>query len=154
MKSRSDLTQREIDQILNKCNVCNVAMVDNEGDPYVLPFNFGYNEGSIYIHSGPEGKKIDIWNKNPKVCMSFSTDYELKHQSPNVACSYSMRYRSVLVYGSVDEIKNLDEKKKVLNIIMQKYTGRNDFEYNEPALKNVKVFVVVPYKIEARAYGY
>jgi len=129
-------------------------MVDNEGDPYVLPFNFGYNEGSIYIHSGPEGKKIDIWNKNSKVCMSFSTDYELKHQSPNVACSYSMRYRSVLVYGSVDEIKNLDEKKKVLNIIMQKYTGRNDFEYNEPALKNVKVFVVVPYKIEARAYGY
>ncbi|MEW5846189.1 MAG: pyridoxamine 5'-phosphate oxidase family protein [Bacteroidota bacterium] len=154
MKSRTIAQQSEIEQVINSTEVCHVSMVDLDGKPYVLPFNFGFHDGIVYLHSGPEGKKIEIWKKNPSVCLAFSSDYHLRYQHQDVACSYSMKYRSVLVYGEIQEICDLDEKKQCMNIIMKKYTGRDDFEYSFPALKNVKVFRVKPEKIEGKAYGY
>lgn len=154
MKSRVVTQKAEIEQIINSAEVCHVGMVDLEVKPYVIAFNFGYHDGIVYLHSGPEGKKIEIWKKNPNVCISFSTDYHLRHQHEDVACSYSMKYRSVLVYGRVDEITELEEKKRCLNIIMKKYTQRDNFEYSLPALTNVKVFRIVPERVEGKAYGY
>lgn len=154
MKSRNDLTQADIDTIINGADVCHVAMVDDSGLPYVLPFNFGYSNGRLYIHSGPEGKKVEIWKTNPLVCVAFSVGYDLRVQNESVACSYSMRYKSVLIHGTIDPVTDLDEKKRILNIIMKKYTGREDFSYSLPAITNVKVFEIMPHKIEGRSYGY
>ncbi|HOP04192.1 MAG TPA: pyridoxamine 5'-phosphate oxidase family protein [Tenuifilaceae bacterium] len=154
MKSRSNLSKEEVNGIIRKCEVCVVGMVDGENGPYVLPFNFGFRDNRLYIHSGPEGKKIELWEKDPRVCVSFSTDYQMRIQNENVACSYSMRYKSVLLYGAVKQIENLEEKEQALNIIMEKYSGRSNFSYSKPALQNVSVFVIVPEKIESRSYGY
>ncbi len=154
MKSRTDLSTQEIESIINDTEACHVAMVDAEGMPYVLPFNFGFREGRLYIHSGPEGKKIDVWRRNPNVCVAFSSDYKMRIQNEAVACSYSMRYRSVLIHGKVSQIDNLEEKKRVLDIIMAKYSGKDDFTYSLPALTNVNVFEIAIGKIEGRAYGY
>ena len=57
MKSRTITQQAEIEQVINSVDVCHIGMVNLEGNPYVLPFNFGYEEGVLYFHSGPEGKK-------------------------------------------------------------------------------------------------
>lgn len=154
MKPRFNLHQDEIDQIISRSETCTVAMVDLEGNPYVLPFNFGYKSGKLFIHSGPEGKKIDIWKKNPRVCISFSTDYKINARHEDVACSYSMKYRSVLVHGKVLPITDLDEKARILNIIMEKYSGRADFTYGKPALANVAVFEIEISRVESRAYLY
>lgn len=154
MKSRSDLTTSEIEQIISDSIACHVSMIDTEGNPYVLPFNFAYKVGKLYIHSAPEGKKIEAWHKNPKVCVAFSTNYEMRIQSEKVACSYSMRYRSVLMHGEVSPITDYDEKLEILNLIMEKYTGRRDFSYNKPAVQNVKVFEIKISKVEGRIYGY
>jgi hypothetical protein len=154
MKSRSDIPKNEIDEIINKCEVCVIGMIDGDNGPYILPFNFGYKDGRLFIHSGPEGKKIGIWEKDNRVCVSFSTDFKLNVRHENVACSYSMRYRSLLIYGKVIPLIELDEKAKALNIIMEKYSGRADFSYNKPALINVKVFEIIISNIESRAYGY
>jgi uncharacterized protein len=154
MKPRTNLPKEEVNQIVNACEACMVAMVDLEGNPYVLPFNFGYSDDRLFIHSGPEGKKIDIWKKNPKVCVSFSSDYKMNVRHENVACSYSMKYKSVLMHGSVLPITDLEEKARVLNIIMQKYSGRADFTYSNPALVNVAVFEIKVDRVESRAYLY
>lgn len=154
MKPRTDLPQDEVYQIINSCEVCVVGMIDLEGNPYVLPFNFGYKEGKLYIHSGPEGKKIEIWKSNPNVCVSFSSDYKMNIRHENVACSYSMKYKSVLIFGRVEPITDLDEKVRTLNIIMEKYSGRSDFDYSKPALENVSVFEIRINKTESRAYLY
>ena len=154
MKSRSDVSQREIEQVISGAIVCHVSMIDTEGKPYVLPFNFGYKDGKLYIHCAPEGKKIEIWKNNPKVCVAFSTDYEMRIQNEKVACSYSMKYRSVLIHGEVVAINDYDDKINVLNIVMQKYTGKSDFTYSKPAVENVKVFEIKVDRIEGRVYGY
>lgn len=154
MKSRPIVLQSALDEIIRKCTFCTVGMVDHQGKPYILPMNFGYANGVVYLHSAPEGKKVDILRKNNQVCINFSTDLELRHQHEDMACSYSMRYRSVLLYGRVEFIDNPDEKRKILDVIMQQYTKRSGFKYNDPAVNNVLVYRILAEQIEGRVYGY
>jgi nitroimidazol reductase NimA-like FMN-containing flavoprotein (pyridoxamine 5'-phosphate oxidase superfamily) len=154
MKNRTIDHISGIVSIINKCDVCYMGMVDQEYKPYVLPFNFGFDgEKTLFLHSAQTGKKIDILANNPNVCLAFSTDHELRYQSEEVACSWGMKYRSVLAYGKVEFIEEYDKKVEVLNFIMQKYAGK-DYTYNEPAVKGVKTFKVVVERFEGRAYGY
>ena len=143
----------EAEPIIRACEVCHMGMVDTENMPYSLPMNFGFDGDSI-LHSGPDGKKINILKHKPEVCLNFSTDYKMYHQSEDVACSYGMRYRSVLIFGKVEFVQDETEKRRILNIIMKQYSGRDDYKYNDPAIRNVKVMQVKIERLEGRTFGY
>jgi hypothetical protein len=144
---------QQIEKVIKKCSFCHVAMVDKQNKPYVLPFNFGYHDGYIYLHSGPEGKKIEILKANPDVCINFTTDHELFRQHPDVACSFGMRYRSVLVSGKVEFIDDYDAKIEALNIVMKQYVDGN-FTYSEPSVNNVCVYKVKIEDFTGKVYGH
>lgn len=153
MKNRKITLKEELERIIGECDVCSLAMVDQEGKPYVIPMNFGYVEDVIYLHSSQIGKKIDVLKNNNNVSVAFSTDHELRWQSEKVACSYSMKYRSVLAYGKVEFVEDKEDKVNALNIIMKNYTDR-EFKYNDPSILEVMVFKVRIEKMTGRAYGY
>lgn len=144
---------QEILDTADKSEACFVSMVDEKGLPYIVPMNFGLHKGNIYLHSAQTGRKIDILKKKSDVCVCFTSDYHLRWQNESVACSYSMKYRSVRACGKVEFIEDYDEKVNALNIIMRKYTGR-DFKYNAPAVNDVLAWVVKVDKWEGRVYGY
>jgi len=153
MRSYPIAKQEEIEAIIGKCQECHVGMVDLQGQPYVLPMNFGYQNGIIYLHSSRKGKKISILKNNANVCIEFSTDYMLRFQSEQVACSYGMKYRSVLAYGKVEFVEDPEEKIPHLNIIMKNYSVR-EFTYGLPSLKEVCCWKVKVEKFEGRVFGY
>lgn len=153
MKNRIITLKEELERIIGKCDICNVAMVDEEGKPYVIPMNFGYNNNCIYLHSSQVGRKIEILKNNNSVCVSFSTDHLLRWQSKKVACSYSMKYRSVLAFGKVEFVYEPEKKIEALNEIMKQYTDK-EYSYSDPSIKEVMVFKVNIEKLEGRAYGY
>ncbi len=144
--------KERIEEVISKSDICFVGMVDTENTPYVIPMNFGYQDGVIYLHSGPEGRAINILNRNNQVCITFSIDHELVFQHPKVACSYRMKAKSVICYGKVNFIEDLDDKRKALDIIMRHYSGR-EFQYSEPAVKNVKIWEVPLDRVSAKEYG-
>lgn len=153
MKSRVLDFKPQLEKIINNCDVCHLSMVDKNNMPYVLPFNFGYANDEIFLHSAQQGKKIDILKNNPNVCVAFSGSYELKYRDEEVACSYSWKYKSVLAYGKVEFITEMDEKRAALDVIMANYAERK-FKYNDPAVKDVNCYKVVIEKLEGRAYGH
>ncbi len=153
MKPRTVKLQEEIDRIINKCDVGYLAMVDKDNTPYVIPMNFGLEGNFIYLHSAMEGKKLDILKRNNRVSMSFSTDHDLYIRNDAVACSYTMKYRSVLAHGLVEFIEDKEDKILGMNVIMKHYSGK-EFTYNLPAINNVCVLRVVVENFEARVYGY
>ncbi|MFP4472235.1 MAG: pyridoxamine 5'-phosphate oxidase family protein [Bacteroidota bacterium] len=153
MKNRMLTNPQEILETAAKCEVCYVGMADENNLPYVVPMNFGLHEGNIYLHSAQTGLKINILKKNPAVCVNFTTDHVLRWQSEGMACSYSMKYRSMRAYGKVEFITDYDQKVEALNIIMRKYTGK-DFSFNAPAVNEVLPWVVKVEKWEGRVYGY
>lgn len=144
--------KERIEEVISKSDICFVGMVDTENTPYVIPMNFGYQDGVIYLHSGPEGRAINILNRNNQVCITFSIDNELVFQHPKVACSYRMKAKSVICNGKVNFIEELDDKRKALDIIMRHYSGR-EFQYSEPAVKNVKIWEVPLDRVSAKEYG-
>ena len=81
--------KQRIESIILHCDVCFVGIVDMEGNPYVVPMNFGYEDGIIYLHSGPEGSKVEMLEHNNNVCITFSLGHKLVYQHEKVACSYS-----------------------------------------------------------------
>lgn len=153
MKSRTLTFLPEIERIIAKCSFCSLAMVDAANKPYVINMNFGYRDKTVYFHCAPTGKKIDILKNNPHVSVGFSCDHELRFQNSDVACSYSMKYRSVLGYGKVEFVTDALEKTSALDIIMKQYT-ESEYRYSDPAIENVCVFKVELDTIEGRAYGY
>jgi len=153
MKAKTSNDIKVIEKIINKCDVCYLAMVDKDNMPYVLPFNFGYDSHYIYLHSGPDGKKIDILKSNNNVCIAFSTDNELFQRHDTVACSCGMKFKSVIAYGKVEFVEDYNQKIEILNKIMLKYTGK-EFTYNAPAVNNVAVFKVYIESITAKTVGY
>ena len=153
MQHRFITNQNEIDEIINKCQVCYVSMVDENNLPYVLPFNFGYSNGVIFLHSSQKGRKIDILKNNPSVCIAFSTDHELRYQSEQMACSYSMKYRSVLAFGKVEFYDDLEQKVESFNTMMAQYTDR-EFTYGKPSLHEVCTYKVKVERFTAKIYGY
>ncbi len=153
MKNSTIKDIKKINEIINRSDICHIGMIDLEGLPYVLPFNFGFKNNTIYIHTSREGKKADIFDKKPYVCLTFSTDYELFHRHEHVACSYGWRYRSVIGYGKIIPIEDFEDKKEVMNIIMKKYTDK-EFDYNPPSINNVAIFKIELDKIEGRESGY
>ncbi len=153
MKNRKISSRPEMEAIIRKCQSCCISMVDREGKPYVIPMNFGFDGEYVYFHGSATGKKVDFLKNRPDVCIAFSTDHELRYVDEEVACSWSMRYRSVLVHGKAEFVEDPEEKIRCLNIFMTHYSGRK-FEFNAPSIKEVMVFKVKVYKMEGRIYGY
>ena len=67
---------REILSIVNECKVIRLAMLDEQGLPYIIPLNFGYRfaDGvfTFYCHSAREGHKLELLRRDPRV--SFEMD--------------------------------------------------------------------------------
>jgi len=152
MKTIAITELTEIEAIIRKCPYCTVGITDLEGNPYVVPMNFAYRDGIIYLHSGPEGSKVTIAEKHPRVCITFCEGHELVYMHRQVACSYSMKSRSVICHGNVRFIEDMDEKREALDIIMRQYTS-DEFKYSEPAVRNVKVWEVKIGKMTCRSFG-
>jgi len=153
MKNRPITDKKDILDIIKKSQWCHVAMIDATGKPYVIPLNFGFKDDVIYMHGAQQGKKIDALRQNPGVCINFSLDHVLRYQNEKVACSWSMKYRSVLCHGKAEFIEEPEEKTEALHIIMAQYSG-NKFIFNLPSLREVKVWKVNVEKFEGRVYGY
>lgn len=141
MKTIHSKEQADAEKVIERCKVCFIGLADTDGTPYVLPMNFGYRPGFIYLHSGPEGSHLDVLSRNNRICVTFSSGEELVYQHEEVACSYSMRSESVVCRGKVEFVEDIEEKTEIMNIMMANYSKR-DFTYSLPAISNVKVWRV------------
>lgn len=144
--------QHIIDEIIGKNKLCYVGLIDKDGLPYVIPMNFGYDGGIIYLHSARDGGSIEALRENANVCITFCNNPTLTYQNEEVACSYRMKGSSVICRGKVVFEEDFDQKVKALNIMMKQYTERT-FTYSTPAINNVLVWKVEVERISTKVFG-
>lgn len=128
-------------EILEGCRVCRLGIADEV--PYVVPMNFGYEWGdhlTLYFHSAPRGRKIELLEKNPRVAFEMDCGHELVPGA--TACRYSFKYACLMGEGTARFIDDFDEKLRALKAIMRRITGTYDHAYDEPAVKSIAVFAV------------
>lgn len=93
-KEKEITDQKLIEEILSKSEICRIAMID-EGEPYIVPLNYGYSNNAIYFHSDPAGKKIIILRRNHRVC--FEIEYGVDIIKSEVSCKWNTKYRSSML---------------------------------------------------------
>ena len=107
-----------IEEIFRQNQVGRLGMaIDNK--PYVVPMNFAYFNGSIYLHSHKDGTKMSNIKKNPNVCFEVDDGDIVTGENP---CDFSWMYKSAIAYGKARIIESDDERRKALGIISDKYS--------------------------------
>ncbi len=144
--------QSELEAIILRTKICRVGMIDGDF-PYVLAFNFGYKNKTIFLHTSKTGKKIDVLKANNKVCVQFDTDHEFFHRHEHVACSYRLRYRSVIARGEAEFVENYEEKIEALEIFMENYAERK-FTFSKPAVDNIAIIKIPVASLTGRSFEY
>jgi uncharacterized protein len=134
--------RKTIDEILSTSLICRVAMMDGER-PYIIPLNYGYSDNALFIHSSTVGKKIELLKLNNKVC--FEIDVEGELIKGDMSCDWSINYRSLIGYGTMDIITDFDEKQAGLDIIMKQHGKSENNIYKK---SNVEAIVILKLNIE------
>ena len=137
-KARQEIKdEKALEEILRGATICRMAMMD--GDlPYIIPFNYGYRDGCLFIHSAPEGKKIDLLMKKSHVC--FEVEDSMEITKGDQACDWTTRYRSVVGYGNVEILSDEASKQLGLEVIMAQHGAPQLIEFNP---KNMKRMVIL-----------
>ena len=149
-KDREITDPKIIEEILNNSQVCRVALNDSEF-PYIVPFNYGYRDNVLYFHSAASGKKIDLIQKNNKVCFEIEFVSQLiKHEQ---SCKWSTIYRSIIGFGKIEIITDVKEKKRGLDIIMAHYGKTENNLYNEMNIEKIVVLRLTIHKLTGKQSG-
>lgn len=150
-KDREITDISEIEKIIKAIKICHLAMVDSFNNPYVVPLNFGYeikdNELTLYFHSAKEGKKLDILAQNTNACFELSgLGDAIITETP---CNLGYYFSSVIGYGDVKFIDNVEEKCKALSLIVKHQVDRNH-TFNEKQVSSVCVFKIISTEFTAK----
>lgn len=126
-RQKQEITEKEaLEAILHRAIVCRIGLSE-DNVPYVVPVCFGYKQGCIYIHSSRLGRKMEIIQKNNKVC--FEVDVDVEPIAAEKACKWTVTYKSLIGFGTASILEDLQEKIDALNVIMEHYSGKDSHEY-------------------------
>lgn len=107
--------------VLERGRVLHLGMCDGEV-PYVVPVNYGFAQGAIFVHSAREGHKLDVISRNPRVCFEVTVDDAVEPSAS--VCDWSSRFRSVIGFGTARLLHDPDEKAEALTRIVRHYGER------------------------------
>lgn len=130
-KDRAVTSPTEIVEIMSRCEVLHLAIAAQPA-PYLLPVNFGMEPDgmTLYVHGAMEGTKYDLLAKNDQVGFEMECTSGLVLDEASHSCT--MNYESVMGWGTVSEVTDLDGKLHALDCIMRQYHSE-DFYY-DPAV--------------------
>ena len=105
-KEREVTDKAALESIIKETFYASLAMHTGEA-PYLLPLNFGYTDGAIYMHSAREGQKLNVLRAAggsvPASAMFIAKASLLDKGKPS-ACNLSARYASVIATGTLTEV--------------------------------------------------
>lgn len=110
----------EIAEIMSRCEVVRIA-IHNAPAPYILPLNFGMEPDgmTLYFHGAKEGTKYTLLEQNN--CVSFEMDcvHGLVLDETDHSCTVD--YESVIGWGYVEDLEDIQEKRHALRLLMKQY---------------------------------
>lgn len=139
----------DIEAILKKAFVCHLGLSDGD-QPYVVPMNYGYETGHLYLHCALEGRRIDMIKKNPKVCFEMEIFNREVIKNGDQPCEWGTAYRSVIGSGTASLMKTAEEKTKGLTVILKRFDDR-DFTFADKMLDETAVIDITISEMAGKA---
>jgi len=108
IEKTDEKTSREL---LSQNRVGRLGCVLASGGPYVVPVNYLFADGYVYVHSMP-GLKISTMEINRRVCL----------QTDRVS-SDGFSWKSAIAFGEFEVVSEKAEIDRVLNLFFREFPG-------------------------------
>jgi uncharacterized protein len=102
-----NLQPEQIEDVLKNQLVGRIGCSLN-GETYIVPISYAYDGTFIYCHT-TEGKKTSIMRQNPKLCFQVDEMQDMAN------------WRSVIVQGEFEEIKEKDLRNVAMQTLLNRY---------------------------------
>lgn len=119
-----------IDDIIRRAQVCRLGLIDGEV-PYIVPLSFGYDGEALYFHCAPQGRKLDLIRRQPRVCFEFDIIEGLIEAEQ--ACHWGVRYQSVMGTGTAHIVEDAAGRRQALSAVMAQYS-KGTFSFPDAAV--------------------
>ena len=129
-KDREILDKRIYLEIMKSGKFSTISMCRND-EPYIVTLSYGFDaiNNCLYFHSAQKGLKIEFLKENQKVCGTILEDLGYV----NGECSH--KYRSIVFWGDMTIVEDLDEKKHAFDVML-KHLEDNPSKLKERFFKN------------------
>ena len=145
------MTETAIEELLCRGTLAHIGTINDDGSPYVLPVNYIYFEGNIYIHGLKVGTKVDNIKRDNRVCIEVCEFNKVMKENLEVLCNIDVDYESVVVMGTAAEIVDVEKKKELFTKFFAKYApDYKDLSFPEARVKGTLILEITPSNINGK----
>ena len=129
-------------EVMDKAPYMTVGMTDADGMPYCVPLSLARrDEQTFYFHCASEGKKLDILQTYPLVCLTAVSKCK-----PTVGPkddSFTLEYKSAMAFGKAVMVTDDNEKREALRAICQRFLPKHMEAFEAAVERSMKRTAVV-----------
>ena len=141
----------QLHSVVEACQTVRIACIDEEG-LFIVPMSFGYDWAdpeeidadeprlALWVHSATAGRKVDAFNREPRVAIEMDVQDGLI--TGTYACAYSYAYRSITGTGTIHRIQGTDAKRYGLTRIMQHLAPEASAGFTDQALARTNIYCI------------
>jgi nitroimidazol reductase NimA-like FMN-containing flavoprotein (pyridoxamine 5'-phosphate oxidase superfamily) len=126
-----------IDRILDEGIVCHVGLQTDKGFPVVIPLAYGRVGDVVYLH-GSAASRLFRGARTPtvEICMTvtFVDGIVVARSTYNT----DINYRSVVIIGEASEVRDLDEKRLGLEMLVEHIIPGRSLDARAPTEKELR----------------
>jgi nitroimidazol reductase NimA-like FMN-containing flavoprotein (pyridoxamine 5'-phosphate oxidase superfamily) len=134
---RAAYDRRTIDAILDEGLVCHVGLLTDQGFPVVIPLAYGRCRDEVYLHGSAASRFFRTARTDTlEVCMTVTlVDGLVVARS---TYNTDVNYRSVVIVGDATEVKDLDEKRHGLELLVEHIIPGRSADARPPTDKELR----------------
>lgn len=107
--------RERVHTILDEALYCHLAWVGADGDPRVIPTIHARIDDTLYVHGSSASSTLRAIKHGLPVAIAVTIVDGIRFARSMF--EHSMNYRTVIVYGTVEEVTDLDELAQVFDVI-------------------------------------
>lgn len=122
-----------------------------DGQPFVLPLLYFYDDGKLYLHGAPASRTIKALRAGTPVCVEVTLLDGLV--ASRDAKSHSMNYRSTMVFGTCDVVADLETKRAVFEQMTQNFfpSRTAGMDYHPASVGDLRGVELLVVRVEERS---
>jgi len=138
-KDKQIKQEHEIKQILQSNKVLRLGLSYND-IPYIVPMNYAYEAGYIFLHCANEGKKLQIIDNNDNCCFEITDSVNIIGSQDG--CNCTTEYASVIGFGKIERVLEKSEKEYALKSLIRQILGKESYHMSDGAIDEVSVLKI------------
>jgi uncharacterized protein len=139
---RAFYDRETIDAILDEGFVCHVGLCTDGGFPVVIPLAYGRDGDVVYLHGSAASRLFrGARPEHVEICMTvtFVDGLVVARSTYNT----DINYRSVVILGSASEVKDLDEKRHGLDLMVDHIIPERSRDARPPTEKELRATMLL-----------